>query len=373
VLFSEQDLDLLRLLRWCRYIANSDMNALFPEAVIANLKYMKLITLHAKSNAYVLTIRGNKFLDDHVEVLPANTPPSYRTGETERRLHTSRLALTAYRAGMSVFHTTLESLEQDPAFYLTAQSRIRGSNPWGSTRIAALARLGPTVYGMHYLFTNVGSVALTDELNAFNNNTANLRDVRRALIFAGASYADVLVELGMKGEAPDARLTSYAEAYRTVTLPIHLLSCDDTGAMQLQIMAQPDYRRRLTEAALKSHYSPAPRERPEWDAMFQGAPFVLAADMNLRRIDAAVRRAKKEGFRQIAMAALEGQAKTVLSSRYRELGLARIFTLSPEALSSLGELRLRSPSRRAYETSKGDVIDAPLIQAPRKAGGQGRT
>ena len=137
-------------------------------------------------------------------------------------------------------------------------------------------------------------------------------------------------------------------------------------------MAQPDYRRRLTVAALNSYFRPPPQEHPEWDAIFDGVPFVMAADMELRRIDAAIQSAKAAGFRQITMAALSGQVKSVLSIRYRVPGLARVFTLSANALNALGDMTLYTPSRRQYETPEGDVIDAPPIQADRKSGRQGR-
>lgn len=137
-------------------------------------------------------------------------------------------------------------------------------------------------------------------------------------------------------------------------------------------MAQKDYRERLTAAALKTQYQPPPPEHPEWDAIFQGQPFVMAADMDLRRVDSAIRSAREAGFLQIAMAALKGQVKAVLSGKYRLSGAARVFTLSDEAIAALGDMTLYTPSRRQYETPEGDVIDAPPIQADRKSGRQGR-
>lgn len=370
MLFSEQDIDLLRLLRWCRYVASDDIASLFTETTIENLRYLKLLTLHAKSGSFVLTNRGNQFLDENLDGLPAGIPPSYRKEEMLRRLRVSKLTLTAYRAGVSVFLNHIGSLEKTPSYYLTALSRVRGFNPWGSTRIAALLRLNDMVYALHYIYPDVGGLALTDELNAFNNNTAHIGKIKRGMILAGESYNDILLAL-TPGAAPSAeRLTTYEEAYRNTTLPVYLLSCDSAGALQLRIMAQPDYRSRLTMAALKNQYQPAPGEHPEWDAIFQGAPFVMAADMDLRRIDAAIRSARAEGLGQVSMVALKEQAQTVLSKRYRETGLARVFTLSPDALASLGDLTLHAPSHKQFETPEGGVIDAPLIQAHRKGGGQ---
>ena len=103
--------------------------------------------------------------------------------------------------------------------------------------------------------------------------------------------------------------------YRCLQLPVHLLLCDDTGAVQLQIMTVPDYRRKLTQAALKNQYRPPPKDIPAWDALFQGMPFVMAADMDLRRIDAAIQTASANNMKQIAIAALERQAESVLFFR----------------------------------------------------------
>ena len=68
-------------------------------------------------------------------------------------------------------------------------------------------------------------------------------------------------------------------------------------------MSREDYRRRLTEAALLSYYQPPPEEHPEWDAMFEGRPFVMAADMNLRRVQKAIFSAQKDGLMPIAIGA----------------------------------------------------------------------
>ena len=178
----------------------------------------------------------------------------------------------------------------------------------------------------------------------------------------------MLSELERPVGQDDAKLLTYGGAYRCLQLPVHLLSCDATGAVQLQIMAAPDYRARLTKAALKNQYRPPPDDVPEWDAMFQGVPFVLAADMDLRRINAAIRAARNRGFPQIAMAALEGQAEQVLFPRCRDKNLARVFVLMPEAISAVTGRKPVPyvPPRTQFLTAKGEVADAPLIQANRK-------
>ena len=372
MLLSIRDIELLRLLRWCRCIDPADLANLADDTTLANLKMVKLIRVHETSHTLTLTSKGNELLEAHFNDLPENIRLAYRTADTLRRTRVAKLILTACRAGFSVFTTELLSLESNATSFIPSMMRGRGANPWSNSRIALLMRLGDMLATVHYVCPGIGDILLTDELNSFTNNTAPIQKVRRVMIFAGESYQSVLQELQRAPGGEDSRLVSYADAYRVCGFPVHLLSCDDTGALQLRIMAQPDYRQRLTMAALKSYYQHPPREYPEWDAMFDGAPFVMAVDMDLRRIDTAIESAKEMGFRQIAMAALDGQVKAVLNPRYRGTGLARVFTLSEDAVASLGDMTLYTPSTRQFETPEGDVINAPLIQADRKSGRQGK-
>jgi hypothetical protein len=176
-----------------------------------------------------------------------------------------------------------------------------------------------------------------------------------------------LDELDAAGPDSGSRLALFGEAYRRVTMPVHLLACDETGAMQLKIMAEPDYRNRLTRAALRGQYRP-PAPDLDCDAMYDGLPFLMAADMDLRRLDAAYDSARSRGSPQIALAALEGQLEEVLNGRYRDTGKARVFMLTEAALTEFfGRTpALYVPPDAAYHTKKGDVLYAPLIKAHRE-------
>lgn len=348
MVFSERDIDLLRLLCWCQYLPPEAACQICPEAEVQLLRSMGLVRQHRTSGALLLTTQGAEWLGG---ICPGGVPAfsrSYHKSAIQRRLRISRLAL-----------------------FFSSITRSRGSNPWGSTRVAALAHLGELLCSIHYVCPGIGKIALTDELTAFNNQTAAFRGLRRVMVFAGESYASVLSELEAVYPHGDTKLIPYGEAYRRLRLPVHLLSCDDTGAIQLQILATPGYRPRLTQAALKSQYVPPPEGAPALDAMFQGLPFVMAADMDLRRIDAALTTAQRMGRPQIALAALKGQAESVLFSRYRDPGLARVFVLTRGALAeALGRPPApHIPSRMQYLTEKGDVVDAASVRTDRTARG----
>lgn len=368
MIFTQADFDLLRLLRWNRHLLPETIDGLFTERDIQNLTALGLIKVHQRSGSFVLTAKGNQLLNDTLSIAAPDTPPSYRPADTQRRLRLSTLAVTAYRAHIHIFTTGPEELSNSPSLFLTAGARGRGHNPWGSTRVAALAHLGGLLLDVHYVCAGIGKLCLADELTVFNNQAARFRELRRAFLFAGERYADVLAEL-MDGDlSQDNKFVHYAAAYRSLRLPVHLLSCDSVGAMQLQIMSEPDYRTRLTQAALRSYYQPPPADAPAWDAVYGGTPFVLAVDMNLRRIDAAIQTARERGHRQVAMAALKEQGEALLLPRYR--ALVQFYALTNNAVSELlgRPATLRVPERTQFLTSKGDVVDAPLIKAAGKTG-----
>lgn len=370
MIFSQADFDLLCLLRWCRHIRAGTLHGLFVERDIQNLKAMGLVKLHQRSESYILTAKGNRLLNDTLPIVAPDTPPSYRPGETLRRIRLSQLAVTAYRAHIHVFTTGPEELSSSPSLFLPSISRGRGHNPWGNTRIAALAHLGDLLCDIHYVCRDIGKICLADELSAFNNHAARFRGLRRTIIFAGERYADLLNEIEDNGDnSPDSKFVPYAVAYRNLRLPVHLLSCDDTGAMQLQIMSEPNYRTRLTKSVLKTHYQAPPEDVPAWDAIYKGCPFVLAVDMDLRRIDAAIQAAGERGCRQVAVAALKGQGEALLLTRYR--GVVQFYALTDDSLAELlgRPAALHTPLRTQFLTAKGDVVDAPLIKAAGKTGG----
>lgn len=359
MLFSTSEIDALKLLRWCRYIPREALTSAFSEEVLRPLVFFRFITLYQKHDAYVLTGAGNRFLTDRLPNLPAPVRPSYKDDDYLRRSRTARFALTVYRSGLSLFQTELAALEEPGACYLTAQARVRGMNPWGSTRLAALLRLGNMICGAHYVESGIGKLSLTDELNALNNSTARFNHITRGLIFTGETYDSILAELKETEEYPTGKMLTYGEAFRKLQLPVFLIPSNEIGAQQLRMMALPNYREKMTGLALGSSGQPPPPDHPEWDAIYQDVPFIMAADMDFHRIDTAAESAIESGMGPAYLVAIKGQ-EDVLRKRYKATGLAqKVFTFSREKPELKKALSLYTPPDRQYETQEGEVIHVP--------------
>ena len=369
MILSVCDVELLRLLAWCGNIQPTTLRGSFDNTTVQNLIGTGLVRVHKNSGVLTLTPKGRCLIEPDIEC-PERCPLSYREDLLQRRLRVANIVMTGYRAQLDLFAFDLYNLAQGRTLFLPSLSRGRDSNVWGSSRIAALFRLGKCCYGTYNVFSGVGRLNLEDEEKTLSYCGSQSYSSNKAFFFAGDSYSSALTELERKSKVNEGRLISYGEAWQKTLFPVHLLSCDDTGAVQLQIMAQPDYRTRLAQAALKDKYQPS--DVPTWDAFFQGRPFVIAADMDLRRLDTAIRTAQEQGLERIAIAALEQQAKTVLIPRYQNTGQAKVFALAPEAVSAvIGRWPIPYvPPRTQFLTKEGDVVDAPPIRILGKAGGQ---
>lgn len=372
MVFSVCDIDFLWLLNWCGNIQPTALRGSFQDTTVQNMIDIGLVRQHKNSGVLALTKKGHQYLTASNVPCPDYCPLSYRADLLQRRLRIANTTMTAYRARLKLFAAELSDLVQGYSLYLPHISRGRERNIWGSSRISAVFRLDNCCYSTYSVYPGVGRLNLEDEEKILSNCVSQSRSSKRAFFLAGDSYPSILTEVERKNKKNEGRLISYKEMWERSSSPVHLLSCDDTGAVQLQIMAQPDYRTRLARAALKEAYQPPPLDVPVWDAIYQGRPLVIAADMDLRRLDAAIQAACSRGLEQIAVAALEKQAKTVLIPRYQDTGQARVFALTGEAISQVtGRPPVPYiPPHTQFLTEKGDVVDAPPIRIPGKAGGQ---
>ena len=365
MMLSCRDLDILRLLRWCRMIRPKELCEAFSEDEVMNLSAAQMIRFSDAAKAWCLTPCGNRVLGSSGFTLPPAKAPTYREPDITRRLRLAQIVTTAYAAGVNIFLTKVSELQSKPSLFLPFLHRNRGSNPWGSTRVAALLHTGDLMCAIHWVNPGIGCVALTDELTAFQNHTAVIPVKQRAMIFTASSYEEILTELDSGQENQNTRLQSYREVYDCLKLPLFLLPCNDTGCLQLRIMGAPNYRELLAKIILKTHYVPPPAGRPMYDALYQGVPFIMAANMDLRRIDAAVEAARSDGISQIALAALPEQAEAVLNRRYRETRKARVFSITESALRELLESTAPyAPPDLPFYTSEGSVLDVPPLKAP---------
>lgn len=369
MIFCQREIDALRLLCWCRYASPDSLRRIITQPELSNLRTLGFIKEHPKSQALVPTCKTVDLLRSAFDDAVPEVVRVYSPQLIERRLRLSQIAITFYQGGVDPFLLHKEDLLHPPALFLPSVGRGRGQNPWGSTRIAGIAHLGEQTLAVHYVCPGIGRLILNNELVAFNNQTAALHNTRRGFLFTGGSYADILAELDRPGIEDGNQAVNYAVAYRRLTLPVHLLPCDDTGALQLRVMTQPNYRSRLAQAALGRYYQPPPDDISTFDACFNRTPVVIGVDMDLRRINAAMKIAKELGHPYIILAALTGQVQSGVFDSFRIPGQDNVLALREDVVLELvGGSSVTFPNDQPFLSKKGGALHAPVIQTHRKAG-----
>lgn len=218
---SQGDVDMLRLIRWCRYVSKSALEEAFSQEEVSNLLLFKLIRIHRTQDALLLTSNGNTLLDAHIPNLPSGAKPVYRQGDTLRRIRLSRLMLTAYRAGFQTFFTDPLDLALYTGFCLASTTRGRGVNSWGNSRTAGLTLLDSTLYAIHYVCPNIGKVNHAHELDLLSRQMFPLEARKRAFLFVGESYQEILEELESSHPKSNERLDRFIMPLQTsVTLSL---------------------------------------------------------------------------------------------------------------------------------------------------------
>lgn len=366
MLFSLSDIECLCCLHWCGLAALPVLRRRYTEEDIDALLRLNYLRHSEPAGAIAITEKGRQLLEALPLVIPPRCSRTSRPELIARRKHLAELTVLFLNAGFQALTLSLSQLTQSPAYYLTALSRGKDKqgNPWGNSRLAAVAAVCDCLYAVHYVAPDIGRVSLADELRALSS-VAGLPQSRRAFIFAGAGLPQLWAELCREDAAAGSRSMFYAEAFRRLELPIHLLSCDSLGSLQLCIMAQPDYREKLIAAALGNERRPP--QLPGSDASFRGRPFVLAVDLELRNLSAVRKAAAAQGQRLI-IAALPEQKQQLLSKLYPQ---DIITTISPQTLAlafGRGVASLTPPDRTPYQTQEGAYLYVPPVQKPGKTG-----
>ena len=288
-----------------------------------------------------------------------------------RRKEAALLMFTFYRAGIPVFAQSVAELPHSPIFLSAAAARrntaISTANVWAGCRLAGIARVGEATFLLHYV--DEKGIQFTSEMELFQKLTAN-HCARTACIYAAASYREAIGWIQSTAPPLDNKRggwVSFRDACKRTVLPVHLLECSNTGAVQLAVMNTPGYRERIAHLVTVSCYQPPPPTLPDADAILEGLPLVTAVDMDVKRIGCAYREARKLGFATIRVVALTEQLDA-LSELLHPLGVTELYDIAQADLMRAMQLAFYEPSSEPYRTKEGGVLSVSDIPFRRKAG-----
>lgn len=95
MMLSQRDLDILRLLRWCRMIRSKELYETFSKDEVMNLCAAQMIRFSDAAKAWYLTPCGNRVLGSSGFALPPAKAQTYREPDITRRLRLAQIVTTA--------------------------------------------------------------------------------------------------------------------------------------------------------------------------------------------------------------------------------------------------------------------------------------
>lgn len=374
MLFSSADIELLRLIGWFKNLPFG-LDDVFHTQILSSagmdvLQRLGLISTSANKDFHRLKPQGQNVLQSLGFDYPTDNKYVSEQSRLVRRKEAAEIMLTFYRAGYNIFSDVISALHTQNN-YLSAMAIRRNettpSNIFGGARFAGIGRNNSSAYLCYY--ADGGQIYHTNERRFFMNAISGLNCNPSAMYF-GKSYSDIADIISKKPadtkKQKNNSITFY-EVYRKFAMPIHLIECSDTGATQLMLMGQKNYRVRIAELALSEQFSPPNGGITTSDASFKDSnmPVVIGIDMDIKHIRTVYKQAKENGFERVAVIAFKEQLPTLAnlcSSMKPEL-----FGIDKTAILEALDLKLYEPQTTPYITPKGEYIHIENFTESRKA------
>lgn len=380
MLLDTADIELLRLVGWFKNMPllekkstaemsfNSDM---FSNATLNTLQeYGLLSVMPGGRNLCRLKPQGYRLLEDIGYRYPQDSKYVSDTKILTRRKEAALTALTFYRAGCNVFADDILSL-QTPQVYLSSaairRNKVLPNNTFGGSRFCGIGRDYINTYLCYYLDNPNTQLYFSNEMRMFHNATSKIQ-CSSSIAYFGKSYesiADVILSKPQEKTGRKNDAVTFYEAYRRTSLPVYLIECSDTGAAQLLILGQENYRMKIAQAALGEQFAIPYQSIKGSDASFNNMPVVIGLDMDIRRIRSVFKSAKSTGIDTIAVIALKEQLSAI--ARLCSPIKPELFGIDKEDALKALDLKLYEPKIEAYKTENGGFIRAENIKTNRKA------
>lgn len=381
MLFSTSDIELLRLTAWCKNLP-VDMHRRFGAKMFRPqesglLEHLGLIASTGNGACIRMRPKGWRLL--HHMGFNYHQDAGYRT-DYERRLEVARILLTFYRAGWHVYADDWRELEA-PQVFLQAPAVRRNTSVagdlLGGTAFHGLTCIQDHLCACYYLTDTEYRLHHRNERQMLDKAAARTRR-QPALVFAGSSYYQIsrMLRKTMGSLEDDLGKSTYSSIYQDTPYPVYLLECSDAGALQLLIMSREEYRKQLYRVITSDPEPTPPPDVPDADGegVPQGEnasrPWVLGVDMDIKRLDRALRQTITAGCSQLVILCLESQ-KTALEYLYGKEKRVIIRAIPGTLLDkAFRELPLFEPAALPYINGKGDVLNAADLPVDRKTGKQ---
>ena len=345
MLYTNTEIDLLRLCGWCKDLPVKS-NSINKE----DLSYL-LMTGQLRESRNGISIRvtekGRATLDNLGYRYEYDSKSRGAGAFLTRRLQTAELMLFLFQGKTDVFCASVPDRNNPPSFMPSfTLRREKNKNPLGTARFNGMLYLKNTAAAVYYISEHNDGLYPETERNTFTMNILT-GGRKSAAAFTGAGELEEILRV-MRQKSTRSNALPVLDAARRLDCPVCIFPMSVNGARQMRIISVNDWRKEIAQHILKSKYSPPSRKW--YDAEEK---ILVGIDMDIPRMETAA----EYGVHIILLDWQAEAAKEIL--RGRKAVLHTISTKTAEEILKLPpELYLKTTE--PYITEKGEYLSAPV-------------
>lgn len=375
MIFDAAEIELLRLAGWFKGLPSGLSerfgSTVFSPAETAPLESLGLLYLSPGRRQYRLTPLGWEFLAGIGFPYPQDAKYVSDPAKTRRREQAAKVMFTFHRAGFDVFRDRLEDLDEPGVFLSTEamQRSLRRQNTkiWNGLRMCGVGRMGDCGCLVH--FADERGMYFVNEMARFRQAAAGCSQT--ISVYGADRYTDAARWLTHEPPAGEKKhksdWTSFCTAAKMTQMPLSLLECSDAGAVQLLVMGTLGYREKIARLVLSDAYRPPGGGLPDTDATLEGFPFVVAMDMDVKRLRRACRSVFGAGLSRLSVVAFPEQLGALVEL-FGVVGQIEFYQVEKEQVTAALGLRLHDPGREPFHRKEGGYLYVSNLPKRKKAG-----
>jgi hypothetical protein len=233
-----------------------------------------------------------------------------------------------HTAGIPIFAETARELKEVGYLPLLSVRSSASGASLSCAQMAGLFRAGDTAYAVYYMSDE--GVHISFEESVINQLVNNMDGVQHTkIIFAGKSLEELwkrIFETSKPKKLGNYRIP-FTQAFEKFTYNILFFPRSRYGVIQAQIVSVSNHRKRLADYFCKGK-TEVPASLSYCDGFYRDAPFIIAVDMDLKRLRSALTQTEKYENHTPAILCLDFQEDTLKQFlAYHKIPAAQIFAL----------------------------------------------
>ena len=365
LIFDVKDAECLKLLGLCRYMPiflgkRFSVQSLYS-GTTKNLIEHGLIKYTVDGKCLKLTCFGRNALQDMGYVFSEDSRSMNSGSKYERRVMCAETNLMFYSAGVDIFSENIKKLNGSKSCYIPFLNMrsAKGGESLSGARFAGILKSGNIAYVIYYVNSDdeIGLHISFEEL-AFKPLVTNLEGVDYTkIIFAGNSLEELesIIFKQNNGKCKN-QSEPFSQAYEKFAYNIYMFERNKNGVMQAKIIAVPDYRKKLAQYFCVGKTA-LPPTLSYCDGFHKGSPLIIAVDMDLKRIYAAVKQAFAYSKLEPYILCLNFQENFLFNYlRHKEIPKAQILPIEFNKISAGLKLKANHFTNEPVRDKKGEYM-----------------